>query len=330
MADLTQLHGYRDSVQWRLTSNGVEISGGGVERTPGPPQTVTGVWESHAAAINDAATAYAVPCALIVATICTESAGRADAVRHEPGFRSASETPGKISVGLMQTLVSTAREALGDSTIDEAWLKVAANSIKAGTAFIARQKEETKLDPPLVAAAYNAGSLRHESSVGNRWKLVMYPVGTSEHVDRFVKWFNDAVAVLATAATKPAIGLDVLLGAAPAAKSFAVADGGQVARRFPEAAVDEGVAVTVRPVAVSASFAADTRGDARGQVARRYPEAAVDEAVAITVAPVASAAQALAAAVPEGARQIARRFPPEAGLDEAVTVTVRAAPPVPT
>lgn len=106
---LAEFHGYKDSVRWRLVPAGVEVEGSGVERTRSVAKTVTRVWETYAADINRTARARRVPCALIVATICTESGGRADAVRLEPGYKSDESTPHKVSPGLMQTLISTAR-----------------------------------------------------------------------------------------------------------------------------------------------------------------------------------------------------------------------------
>lgn len=211
---LTDFHAFRDSVRWRLTPAGVEIDGCGVERTRGAPTTVARVWEAYATEINRTARARRVPCALIVATICTESGGRADAVRLEPGYRSDEETPHRVSPGLMQTLISTAGEALGRK-VDRAWLLEPGNSIEAGTAYIARQARLTGFDPPLVAAAYNAGRLAHQPGPQNRWKLRQYPIGTGAHCDRFVRFFNDAVAVLGQHGVRPAVGLDGLLGGAP-------------------------------------------------------------------------------------------------------------------
>lgn len=208
---LTEFHGYKDSVRWRLVPAGVEVEGSGVERTRSVAKTVTRVWETYAADINRTARARRVPCALIVATICTESGGRADAVRLEPGYKSDESTPHKVSPGLMQTLISTAREAL-QMSFDRNWLLVGANSIEAGTAYIAQQARFTKLDPPLVAAAYNAGRLLHQPGARNRWKLKQYPIGTGEHCDRFVRFFNDAVFVLGQHRTRPAVGLEGLLG----------------------------------------------------------------------------------------------------------------------
>ena len=232
--DLTQYHGFRDGVRWRLVADGVEVEGSGVERTPGTPSTITRIWERFGADINTAATEFNVPCALILATIATESGGNPDAVREEPGYVSDDQTPAKVSPGLMQTLISTARSALGPTeapNINRAWLLVPLNSIRAGTAYIAQQRGTTELDPPKVACAYNAGGLYHQTGAGNRWKMRQYPIGTGEHCDRFVKWFNDAVHVLASHATQPSVGYATLLGAssasgpvtqptAPAAQSY--------------------------------------------------------------------------------------------------------------
>lgn len=208
---LREYHGYAsDGVRWRLVPAGVEVEGGGVERTRGAPSTATRVWDSFARAINASASSYRVPCALIVATICTESSGRADAVRQEPGYVSDEQTPHKVSAGLMQTLLSTATQSL-QMSLNRDWLLVPANSIQAGTAYIAQQFRLTTFDPPLVAAAYNAGNLYHQPGVRNRWKLHQYPIGTGEHVDRFVRFFNDAMVVLSTSAASPSVGMEAVL-----------------------------------------------------------------------------------------------------------------------
>src|SRR5919202_3217589 len=138
MPKLSEYHGFEDSVRWRVVAAGVEIDGSGLERTKGSPTTVTRVWESYGDAINRTARARRVPCELIIATICTESGGRADAQREEPGFVSDAETPNKVSAGLMQTLLSTASDTL-QMSVDRRWLLEPANSIEAGTAYIAKQ-----------------------------------------------------------------------------------------------------------------------------------------------------------------------------------------------
>jgi hypothetical protein len=55
---------------------------------------------------------------LIVSTIATESRGNPTAERTEPGFISYEERLHRVSLGLTQTLISTARQALKDKSIN--------------------------------------------------------------------------------------------------------------------------------------------------------------------------------------------------------------------
>ena len=202
---LDQYHGFGPGIRWRLSTAGVEIEGSGVERTRGAPTTVSRVWDAYGGEIDRAAKQYQVPVPLIIATICTESGGKANAVRLEPGYVSDEQTPRKMSAGLMQTLLSTARNTMKMS-VGRDWLLVPGNSINAGTSYIAEQSSVTQLDPPLVAAAYNAGGLYQQDGAQNRWKLRQCPIGTSAHVDRFVKFYNDAMAVLAEKGAQCSVG----------------------------------------------------------------------------------------------------------------------------
>lgn len=202
---------FANGVRWRLTPQGIEVEGSGIEHTPGAPLTATKIWEDYNDSINRWASHFDVPCAVIVATIATESSGHANVVRKETGYISDDSTPHKISPGLMQTLISTARSTLNDNSIDRDWLLDPDNSIKTGTSYIAGQRSKTLLDPPKIACAYNAGSLLENRGQHNRWKMKQYPIGTSAHCDRFVKWFNDAVEVLETHSKRPSIPYDVYL-----------------------------------------------------------------------------------------------------------------------
>ena len=199
-------HGYPDgqprSVLWRLDSDGIRISNTQALGTVGRPKTVEVIWARFGDDIRAWATEYNVPVELIVATICTESGGKPEASRCEPGYRSDQETPRRVSLGLMQTLISTARDTLGKrgfrdiDRIDRAWLFVPRHSIRAGTSYIREQfdrpgKQSTRFDPPKVACAYNAGSLLSNSGTANRWKMKQHPIDSGFHADRFVEWFND-------------------------------------------------------------------------------------------------------------------------------------------
>jgi len=178
---------------WQLSKEGLIVSGK-LDRTPGRLVTVPRVWRDFGDSIQKHAREKNVPVELIVATICTESSGNPKAFRTEPGWSSDETTPKKVSAGLMQTLISTAQWILGDQSITREVLFNPDKSIEAGTAYIDHQRGNTRLDPPKVACAYNAGSLVCNSGTSNRWKIKQHPIGTGEHADRFVQWFNDCFA----------------------------------------------------------------------------------------------------------------------------------------
>lgn len=102
----------------------------------------------------------------------------------------------------MQTLIATAREVLGDTNIDRTRLLDPATSIRAGAAMIRaqaiRRRLPTHFDPPLVAIAYNAGSLRARADgAADPWGMVQTLRGGHAHADAFVAFFNDCFAVFA-------------------------------------------------------------------------------------------------------------------------------------
>lgn len=192
---ITVPHGV-GSRRWALTPAGVEIEGMGLVRSAGAPDTARRVWTQFRAELEKNAAAYGVPLELIVACICTESGGNPHAYREEPGFISDTETPHRVSPGLMQTLISTAREATRDPTLDRAALFNPETAIRAGSAYLKQQamrRNGTNFDPPLVGIAYNAGSLRETSA--NPWGLVQTARPPAYHADVFVEFFNDCFAV---------------------------------------------------------------------------------------------------------------------------------------
>jgi hypothetical protein len=212
---LGKFHGYRDGVRWRLTSEGIEIEGSGTERTAEQSRIVNHAWELFADDVNRAADAHGIPSALILAGICTESAGGDPrAVYETAGYVSDERTPDRVCVGLMQTLLSTASHVVGKE-VDREWLVQPENSIAAGAAYMQAQSEITHLDPPLVAAAWAAGALRHDPSDANRWRLqqglMRACFGPGRYCDRFVHFFNDAVLTLMDAKSAPSVGIEILL-----------------------------------------------------------------------------------------------------------------------
>ncbi len=197
--------------RWRLSPAGVLVLDGNdallPPRSPGPPRTASLAWERFRAPMEAAAARFGVPVELLLATACTESGGRADAVREEPGYTSDEETPQRVSPGLMQTLIGTAREALGDASLNRARLLDPAVSLLAGAAVIRRQaisgRRPTGFDPPLVCIAYNAAGLRESGAAPAAaadcpWGLAQTRRDARHwHADAFVAFLNDGFAVLA-------------------------------------------------------------------------------------------------------------------------------------
>jgi len=189
-SDLMTSHCYVSAgVSWTVGLQGVAVEGATISGTSGKPVTVTTIFDQYGALCCAAAIKFGVPIELIVATIAVESGGRANSERYEPKLKESS-------IGLMQTLVSTARSALKDKSMAPQALYEPEMSIRAGTAYIAQQLGVSHFDPPKVAAAYNAGSLRLDSGERNRWRMLCYPTGTGQHIDRYVQFYNDTAAVL--------------------------------------------------------------------------------------------------------------------------------------
>ena len=183
------LSGY-ESVDWRIEPIGLKV-GGFIDVTGDNAARAGKIWGTYKAQIMSAAKRFDVPAELIIATIATESGGNSKALRKEPKYSSDTKTPHQVSAGLMQTLISTAQMVMPGVRVTREWLFDPQNSIDAGTAYIAQQADKTDLDPPKVAAAYNAGGVYLQKGVQNRWKMRQYPIGTGKHVDRFVRYFND-------------------------------------------------------------------------------------------------------------------------------------------
>jgi hypothetical protein len=193
---ISQPQQFRDSVIWRLGISGVEVDGQGAIGTPGPPKTVLAILEKYKDTMIQICGKLQVPIELVIATIAVESGGDPSARRQEPGWKADDLTPDRVSLGLMQTLISTARSTLNDQTISTQDLLNPAKSIEAGIAYISSQFPITGFDPPKVGCAYNAGGIYYNPSSTNRWRMRQYPIGSGTYADRLVAFFNDCFAVL--------------------------------------------------------------------------------------------------------------------------------------
>ena len=204
---------FSGGLRWWLTAEGIEVEGRPIT-PPGPMLAVRRAFDWFGPQFRAAAIETGVPIELLVATACTESMGdtrraaspaaAAAARREEPGFVSDEATPHRVSIGLMQTLISTARQVLPLPPDDPAMARITAatlldpsQSILAGASYIAAQAGVTRLDPPVVACAYNAGGVNEQRGAANHWRMRQYPIGTPNHADRFVIFFNQALRLVA-------------------------------------------------------------------------------------------------------------------------------------
>lgn len=203
---LSEWHNYANgSIYWRVIIKGVEIKGKGLITNEKYTQQAAKIWEQYQEPILAASQKYGVPVPAIIATISTESSGNPGAYRYEPSFYDRYikdkdrwkdnpfyKFPKRISAsyGLMQIMYTTAYSA-GFRGKPEDLYDPAAN-IEIGTAYIASpfQRENHGWDPPKIACAYNAGSVRPTKK--NAWGIFYHP----GHLDRWIPSYNGAIKVI--------------------------------------------------------------------------------------------------------------------------------------
>lgn len=184
---------------WRVTEKGIETRDKGYLRSRGKPVTMTTLWEDYGEHILYTSAELLVPVDMIAAMIPIEAVRRnghydPESLREEPGYTSDEETPHRVSPGLMQTLISTARhmarkyQLLPSREVNRDLLFDPFYSILLGGAYIKHQIERYGPDPMLIASAYNAGSVRFTDN--NDWHLIAYG---STRLDRYSMWFNDFI-----------------------------------------------------------------------------------------------------------------------------------------
>ncbi len=117
-------------------------------------------------------------------------------IRKEPGYSDPVSTPDKLSVGAHHMLLSTAIETLNlpagsektkTDSITRLIVDLASDSVFAAELalrYFQKRYSKHQLEPPLLAAIYNAGSLR--PSAKSSWNLYQF----GEHVDRWVAYYN--------------------------------------------------------------------------------------------------------------------------------------------
>ncbi|EJN13090.1 transglycosylase family protein [Bradyrhizobium sp. YR681] len=206
-------HNFKGGQNWKFDSDGVylEDDPDNPRRSGGEPKTCAAILDIYEQQIFDASMKHGIPPELIVMTIATESgADRKTKFTGAPTFRwEAAHTT--YSAGPMQTLATTAEEVIdilqlsyNKKTVapafaikpnpipDDLKLYDGATNIDIGTGEIKlnNKRHSTGFDPILVAACYNAGSLRETNA--NPWNLFTF----GDHLNRSAEWIGDACFLL--------------------------------------------------------------------------------------------------------------------------------------
>lgn len=120
---------------------------------------------------------YKVPWRLVKAIALNESdLGRAESVKHgilHPGDVQLSASFDKLSWGIMQTTLSTARMMEG-MIVTEAYLNVPENSIRIGTKYLKWLMERNGGDEEKTVRGYNGGPGYMKTRLGPSMTLVYW------------------------------------------------------------------------------------------------------------------------------------------------------------
>jgi hypothetical protein len=167
-------HNVFGGISWAVQSQRVLFHRG---RLDGSVSAVSGCMARYGNSIRRYGDLYHISRASIVATAITES--------NCTNPRGSSDG---LSSGPMQVTASTcaAMTRLSRSTCRRRMHENPDFSFEVGVRYMASsyQRRQHRNDPPKIAAAYNAGSIRR--SRANRWHMVV----TGNHIDRFVAAYN--------------------------------------------------------------------------------------------------------------------------------------------
>ena len=200
--------------RWRYDAGGVFLANAPQAplRTNGSPATVNAILSAYGTEIFSASMTRRIPPELIVMTIAVETAAFRKVNFTGPRTFRWEQGVTSYSAGPMQILESTAKDVIAklhlvfapedippqftrkpDAPPSNNPLYDGDTNISLGTDYISLHIGRTGLDPILVAANYNAGSIRRkEPTADNPWGLASH----GNHLNRAAEWFGDACAVL--------------------------------------------------------------------------------------------------------------------------------------
>lgn len=193
------LHSVFGGVSWAVKGQAVQV----VAAPKGDVAAIAACMKKYGASIKKHADAFKVSRGSVVATAMTESsctnpAGSSDGLSSGPmqvtGSTCAAVAGGGISSAACKTKMFTSPDF----------------SFQIGAKYMGSsyQLKQHGNDPPKIAAAYNAGSIRQSSA--NRWHMVV----TGTHIERFVAAYNAYRAWESTTTTQQ-LALDQEIAARP-------------------------------------------------------------------------------------------------------------------
>jgi hypothetical protein len=216
---------------WRYNDRGIFLQSDPNTplRTRGEPTTITAILAAYGTEIFEASMAHQVPPELIVMTIATETAIFRKVNFTGPRTFRWEQSQGSYSGGPMQVLETTARGIINQLQLNFAPRDIPPHfpakpqvapsdnplydgdvNIPVGTGYIRQHRNSTGLNPILVSACYNAGSVRRTAPTQvNPWGLVTH----GDHLNRAAAWFGDACAVLSEMRRGQALNADELISA---------------------------------------------------------------------------------------------------------------------
>jgi hypothetical protein len=185
-------HRYADGVLWGYSATGL-TENSAPPRT-NTPDLVSDVFSTFGDALRETSIADDVPLEILVSSVCTfaaEAAGAAGAASYQrflPGFVSEDQTPQLAFVGCTGLRFDYVRQSLGAVSLAD-FMSTPSNAITAASRHILSRVPETHFQVPAIASAFNADGVRLDST--SRWRMA-----NQDQTDRFVAWFNTAVAAI--------------------------------------------------------------------------------------------------------------------------------------
>ncbi len=161
-------------IEWRMLNQRVRLHTG---IPSGDVSAVRACMRRYGPSIRHWADHYKLSRASVIATALTES-----------NCTNPKGSSDGLSSGPMQVTASTCSALMGVSrTTCRVRMHTSPDfSFRVGAKYMGSsfQRNQHHRDPPKIAAAYNAGSLRRSSA--NRWHMLT----TGNHIDRFVRHYN--------------------------------------------------------------------------------------------------------------------------------------------